>query len=66
MTVQLGEINTTLSDVMNMNLGDIINLPQSQDSPLLVNIEGQASWLGEAGRIGQNRAVKLIKQLDKE
>jgi len=33
---------------------------------LLVKIEGQESWLGEAGRIGQNRAVKLIQQLDKE
>jgi len=66
MTVQLGEINTTMQDVMDMALGDILHLSQSKDSPLLVNIEGQESWLGEAGRIGQNRAVKLIQQLDKE
>ncbi len=66
MTVQLGELKSTLQDVMNMALGDILHLPQSKESPLLVNIEGQASWLGEAGRIGQNRAVKLIRQLDKE
>jgi len=66
MTVQLGELNSTLQDVMNMALGDILHLPQSKDAPLLVKIEGQESWLGEAGRIGQNRAVKLIQQLDKE
>ena len=66
MTVQLGEVKTTLQDVMNLALGDILHLPQSKESPLLVNIEGQASWLGEAGRIGQNRAVKLIEKLDKE
>jgi flagellar motor switch protein FliM len=65
-TVQLGELNSSLQDVMNLALGDILHLPQSMESPLLVNIEGQASWLGEAGRIGQNRAIKLIKQLDKE
>lgn len=66
MTVQLGELNTSLQDVMNMAVGDILHLPQSLKSPLKVKIEGQASWLGEAGRIGQNRAVKLIQQLDKE
>lgn len=66
MTVQLGSVNTTLQDVMNMALGDILNLPQGKESPLLVKIEGQSSWLGEAGRIGQNRAVKLIEQLEKE
>ncbi len=66
MTVQLGEVNSTLQDVMNLSLGEILHLPQSKESPLLVNIEGQASWLGEAGRIGQNRAIKLIQQLDKE
>ncbi len=66
MTVQMGQIQSSLQDVMNMALGDILHLPQSKDAPLLVNIEGQASWLGEAGRIGQNRAVKLIQQLDKE
>ncbi len=64
--VQLGQVNTTLQDVMNMAIGDIVHLPNGKETPLLVNIEGQASWLGEAGRIGQNRAVKLIQQLDKE
>ncbi len=66
LTVQLGQVNSTLQDVMNLSLGDILHLPQGKDTPLLVHIEGQASWLGEAGRIGQNRAVKLIRQLEKE
>ncbi len=66
LTVQLGQVKSTLQDIMNLSLGDILHLPQGKDTPLLVNIEGQASWLGEAGRIGQNRAIKLIRQLDKE
>lgn len=65
-TVQLASKNCTLQDVMDMAVGKIIHLPQGMDAPLLVEIEGQPSWLGEAGRIGQNRAVKLIQQLDKE
>lgn len=66
LTVQLGQVSSTLQGVMNMALGDILHLPQGKETPLLVNIEGQESWLGEAGRIGQNRAVKLIHQLEKE
>ena len=65
-TAKLASKNCTLQDVMDMAVGDIIHLPQGMDAPLLVEIEGQPSWLGEAGRIGQNRAVKLIQQLDKE
>ncbi|MCP4292322.1 MAG: hypothetical protein GY780_10885 [bacterium] len=65
-TVQLGELESSLQEVMNLALGDMLHLTQSKDSPLLVNIEGQTSWIGEAGRIGQNRAVKLIQKLDKE
>ncbi len=64
--VTLANKNCTLQDVMDMAVGDLIHLPTGMDSPLLVEIEGQPSWLGEAGRIGQNRAVKLIQQLDKE
>ncbi|PID79748.1 hypothetical protein CSA17_04040 [bacterium DOLJORAL78_65_58] len=65
-TVNLASKSCTLQDVMDMAVGDIIHLPQGMDAPLLVEIEGQPSWLAEAGRIGQNRAVKLIQQLDKE
>lgn len=65
-TAQLGLIESTLQEVMDLAVGDILHLPQGMDAPLLVEIEGQPSWLGEAGRIGQNRAVKLIRQLDKE
>ena len=64
--VNLGEIAANLEDVLNMAVGDIIHLPQAVDGPLLVRIEGQDAWLGDAGRVGQNRAVKLIQQLNKE
>ncbi len=29
-------------------------------------IAGQDAWLGEAGRVGNQRAIKLIQQLTKE
>ena len=66
LVVNLGEISATLEDVLNLAVGDLIHLPQVVDAPLKVHIEGQEAWLGDAGRVGQHRAVKLIQQLNKE
>jgi flagellar motor switch protein FliM len=66
LVVNLGEVATNLEDILNLAVGDIIHLPQGVDSPLKVRIEGQEAWLGDAGRVGQHRAVKLIQQLNKE
>jgi flagellar motor switch protein FliM len=63
---ELGEIPTNLEEILNLAEGDVIRLPQSVQAPLKVKIEGQDVWLGEAGRLGQKRAVKLIRQLNKE
>jgi len=66
LTVELGGYDTNLEGIMKMKVGDILHLSQSVGSPLKVMIEGENSWLGEAGRIGQSRAVKLIRKLTKE
>ncbi len=66
LVVVLGEIETNLEEVMKLAPGDVLHLPQSVNGPLRVRIEGQNAWLGEAGRLGQKRAVKLIQQLTKE
>ncbi|MGD9548724.1 MAG: flagellar motor switch protein FliM [Candidatus Krumholzibacteriia bacterium] len=62
----LGEKETSLEEILGLSEGDLIHLPQSVEAPLKVQIEGEDSWLGEAGRLGQSRAVKLIQQLTKE
>ena len=64
--VQLAEIDSTLEGIMNLTVGDILNLPQGVDEPLKVHIEGRPAWMGEAGRIGQKRAVKLHSKCSKE
>ena len=66
LVVSLGEVEMTLEELMKLGVGDILHLPQAVAAPLRVQIEGQSAWLGEAGRLGQNRAVKLIQQLTKE
>jgi flagellar motor switch protein FliM len=66
LVVVLGEMEMNLEEVMKLVPGDILHLPQAVNGPLRVRIEGQNAWLGEAGRLGQKRAVKLTRQLNKE
>ncbi len=66
LVVRLGELELTLDRVLALSEGDLLHLPQSVDSPLTVLIEGREVFLAEAGRINQNRAVKLIEKLEEE
>lgn len=64
--VELGTVESNLEAVLALREGQILRLPQAVDAPLKVRIEGQESWLGEAGRIGPNRAIRLVRKLTKE
>lgn len=66
LVVQLGELSLGLDQVLSLREGDLLHLPQTVDSPLTVFIEDQPVFLAEAGRLNQNRAVKLIRKLEKE
>lgn len=66
LVVQLGHFETNLETILNLSTGDVIDLPQAVEAPLIVQFAGRDAWLGEAGRVGNNRAVKLIQQLNKE
>ncbi len=64
--VQLGQFGTNLETILNLSTGDVLDLPQTVATPLTIQIAGQDTWLGEAGRVGNNRAIKLLHQLTKE
>ncbi len=66
LVVRLGERSLTLDEVLALREGDILHLAQAVDAPLTVLIEDQEVFLAEAGRINQNRAVKLVRRLEKE
>jgi len=66
LVVRLGELSLPLDRVLALREGDMLHLPQALEAPLVVLIEGREVFLAEAGRINQNRAVKLIQKLEKE
>jgi flagellar motor switch protein FliM len=66
LVVLLGENETNLEEILGLRVGDVIHLPQPVAAPLTVRVEGRDAWEGEPGRVGGNRAVKLIQQSNKE
>lgn len=66
LVVELGQFDTNLETILNLSDGDVLDLPQGVDTPLTVRIAGREAWQGEAGRVGNHRAVKLVRQLTKE
>ena len=66
LVVQLGQFETNLETILNLAEGDVLDLPQGVDEPLRIQIAGRDAWLGEAGRVGNHRAVQLVSQLTKE
>jgi len=66
LVVHLGEVSMGLEQILALREGDLLHLPQALNSPLTVLIEDQAVFLAEAGRVNQNRAVKLVRKLEKE
>ncbi|MFO7653891.1 MAG: FliM/FliN family flagellar motor switch protein [Candidatus Krumholzibacteriia bacterium] len=64
--VKLGQLELTLERLLDLKEGEVLDLPQSVNAPLVVEVEGRDMYLGEAGRVGQSRAVKLIERLPEE
>jgi len=64
--VRMGELSLPLDRVLALREGDLLHLPQPVDAPLTVLVEGREVFLAEAGRINQNRAVKLVREIEKE
>jgi flagellar motor switch protein FliM len=62
----LGITEMPLNAILALNPGDLLHLPQAVGSPLVVQVEGKDVFLGQAGRVNQNRAVKLIRKLEEE
>jgi flagellar motor switch protein FliM len=64
--VKLGELDISLESLIALQEGDLIPLKRAQAAPLTVCIAGKAAYLGEAGSVRQNRAVKLTEQIREE
>jgi flagellar motor switch protein FliM len=64
--VKLGDLPLSLDQILRLDEGSILPLGKPIDAPLLVEIEQKPVFEGTAGRLHQNRAVRLIRRLSEE
>ncbi len=56
---QLGATQLSLNDVYHLSVGDVIDLGQSKDSPIYLEIGGYSWFAGRMGTYKKNMAVKI-------
>ncbi|WP_141730934.1 flagellar motor switch protein FliM [Oligoflexus tunisiensis] len=63
MVVKLGEANIQVRDLMNLEVGDIIQLDTDATMPLNVMVEGIPKFKGIPGLLRGNRAIRITESM---
>ncbi|HOZ71441.1 MAG TPA: flagellar motor switch protein FliM [Spirochaetales bacterium] len=62
---EIGRIQVTVGDVLNLNLGDIVRLHNVKvDDPMVLNVGNKKKFLCRPGVIGKKMAVQITKKLE--
>ena len=56
---ELGDTQLSLSDVYHLNVGDVVDLGKSKDSPVFLEIGGYQWFTGRMGTHKKNMAIKI-------
>lgn len=64
--VELASNQVSLEKILNLDVGDVLDLGQAVDTPLKVRVQGREAWLGQPGKVGSRHAVRLISPWTKE
>lgn len=64
MAVQLGTAQLPVSQLADLNVGDVVVLDQFISDPVLADIHGAAKYRGFPGRIGTQRSFQIVDFLD--
>lgn len=64
-TAKFGETQVLLSDIFNMQIGDVVNLNRSKDEDVILYVENEPWFKGKMGVYKQNLAVKISGEIEK-
>jgi len=62
----LGNTELKLSEILNLEIGDVIPLDTRTDEEILVQVSGKPMYLARPGRHRKNRAFKITRQIGSE
>ena len=63
---QLAQISISLKDILNLRVGDVIDLGRCQADQLRILVEGKGKFLGVSGIRNGNKAVRITAKIRKE
>ncbi|PKK91374.1 MAG: flagellar motor switch protein FliM [Candidatus Wallbacteria bacterium HGW-Wallbacteria-1] len=66
LVAELGHARITMSDILGLELGDVITLDQTVHDPILVKVQNQYKFFGRPGVVGKKMGVKILKTLTPE
>lgn len=59
LSVTLGEAEVPVADLLNLQIGDCIQLNTSKESPVQIKVGSHTKYLGQVGKRGKNLAVRV-------
>ncbi|GEL06665.1 flagellar motor switch protein FliM [Salisediminibacterium halotolerans] len=66
MTVELGHSEITIEEFIQLDIGDMIELDQLIDDPLIMNVDEQPKFKVQPGKIKHNLAVQITDEIEEE
>lgn len=61
--VELGRTSITSNELLNLAVGDIVQLKQDHNQPLVANVAGVPKFLGYAGVVKGNAAFQVVGEI---
>ncbi len=62
---QLGQVTLRVRDILNFQVGDVIDLGCAPDSPLKVKVEGKTKFMAAAGARNGNKAIRITGKFER-
>ncbi|MER1999000.1 MAG: flagellar motor switch protein FliM [Lysinibacillus sp.] len=60
---ELGCTNITVEDLLTLNVGDVLELKQTIDEPLVVKVDNIPKFTGQPGKLKKHMALQIIEPL---
>lgn len=61
LVAELGTTEITIEDFLNLNIGDVIQLDQNINDPVIVKMEGIPKYSAQIGKRGKKMAVQILQ-----
>ena len=60
---QLGTADISIQDFLNLTAGDVIELEQPIDNPIVISVGGLPKFLGQAGKVNKKIGIQILENL---